>query len=278
VLKLLRHVVERFPAVAGSYRQLRDYAILHTRTFTPTGYGFSLIAPPGTIATVSKLAETRLLNALMRDAEVFVDVGANIGFYTALARSLSCHTIAVEPLSQNLRYLYANLLQNGWSDVEVYPVGLSAQPGLAELYGASTGASLVSGWADASKALKRTIPLSTLDVIIGHRFQGRPLLLKIDVEGAEHSVLTGASEILQRDPKPTWLVEICLTEHHPSGINSHFRDIFERFWKLGYEARTADDERRRISPEDVDSWVRLRQAPFGSPNYWFQPRAVEKNI
>jgi FkbM family methyltransferase len=278
VLKLLRHVVERFPAVAGSYRQLRDNAILHTRAFTPTGYGFSLIAPPGTIATVSGLEETRLLNELMRDAEVFIDVGANIGFYTALARSLSRRTIAIEPLSQNLRYLYANLLQNGWSDVEVYPVGLSAQPGLAELYGASTGASLVSGWANAPKTLKRTISLSTLDIIIGNRFPGRPLLIKVDVEGAEHSVLKGASEIMRREPKPTWLIEICLTEHHPLGMNSHFRDIFDQFWGLGYDVRTADDERRRISPEDVDSWVRLQRPRFGSQNYWFQPRAVETSL
>ena len=271
MLRRLKHLVERFPVVAGSYRQLRDDAILHSRTFTSTEYGFSLIAPPGMLSAVSALEETRVLQELMRNADIFVDVGANVGFYTALARSLSCHSIAIEPLSQNLRYLCANLIRNGWSDVEVYPVGLSSQPGLADLYGASTGASLVSGWADTSKLFRRTIPISTLDILIGNRFADRRVLIKVDVEGAEYSVLKGAREIMRREPKPTWLVEICLTENHPSGMNPHFREIFDQFWNLDYEARSADHERRRISPEDVSQWVQSRHRQFGPPNYLFQP-------
>jgi FkbM family methyltransferase len=270
VLNRFKHLVERFPAVAASYRQLRDDAILHSRTFTPTPYGFSLIAPPGQLAVVSGLDETRFLHDLIGEADVFVDVGANIGFYTALARARLPHVVAIEPLAQNLKYLYANLMHNGWADVEIYPVGLSAQPGLADLHGASTGASLISGWADASRLLKRTIPVSTLDIIVGHRFQGRRLLIKVDVEGAEHQVLQGAGELMQQHPKPTWLIEICLTEHHPSGLNPNFRKVFEQFWRLGYEARSADGEQRRISGDDVDDWISSRRRSFGSANYVFR--------
>ena len=121
--------------------------------------------------------ETALIRKLLDGAEVFVDVGANIGFYTCLARALGKYTLAVEPLPQNLAYLYANPEANGWTDVEICPCGLAKLPGLATLYGGSTGASLVKGWAGASPLLRQLVPLSTLDIVLGQRFNGPQLLI-----------------------------------------------------------------------------------------------------
>jgi hypothetical protein len=88
--------------------------------------------------------ETVLFKNLFRSADVFVDVGANIGFYTCIARLADKHVVAIEPLQKNLKYLYSNISGNGWNDIEVFPVGLNESPGLATLYGgSSTGASLI---------------------------------------------------------------------------------------------------------------------------------------
>lgn len=214
--------------------------------------------------------ETSLFREQFQDADVFVDVGANIGFYTCLARTSGKHVIAVEPLPKNLDYLYANILANNWNDVEVFPVGLSERSGLAILYGgSSTGASLIGSWAGASQLFRRIISVSTLDILLGVRLARKKMLIKIDVEGAEHPVLMGATNVMRMQPKPTWIVEICLNEFHPDGMNPNFQDTFNLFWQYGYEARTADTSNRLIQRADVDRWVKNGRCDSGTINYKF---------
>ncbi len=218
--------------------------------------------------------ETKLLQYYFSiDApDVFVDVGANIGYYTCLARSLGKHTIAIEPLTQNLNYLYLNLSENGWNDVEVYPVALGEQPGIATLYGSSTGASLIRGWAGASPLVRQIVPISTLDILLGIRLARKKLIIKVDIEGAEYAMLKGAIRTLTTVPRPTWLIEIGLSEHQPSGLNPNYTNTFKLFWQNGYEARTADQENRIVLPKDVERWVRIGSCDYGS-NYIFRCNA-----
>lgn len=216
--------------------------------------------------------ETALFMAEFQKADVFIDVGANIGFYSCLARSQGKHVVAVEPLPRNLGYLVTNLLANDWEDIEIFPVGLSEQPSLATLYGASsTGASLIGSWAGASRYFQRTIPLSTLDILLGNRFNGKKIFIKIDVEGVEYSVLLGAIATMELNPKPTWVIEICLNEYHPNGINPNFHDTFNLFWQHGYEVRTADSANKLIRSEDVDRWIQSGRCDSGTINYKLVP-------
>ena len=186
------------------------------------------------------------------DYDVFVDVGANIGYFSCLARKAGKHVIAFEPQPSNLAHLYRNFAENGWNDGEVFPVGLSRAPGIATLYGASsTGASLIAGWAGASKATKTIIPLSTLDIAIGDRFPGKRLFVKIDTEGVEYDVLLGGLKLLDRQPRPIWMIEITAREFYPGGSNPHFTAIFEEFARRGYAARAIGAEDGVLSADDV---------------------------
>ncbi len=146
--------------------------------------------------------ESALIKEYLEKVSVFVDIGANIGFYILMARSVNKYPIAIEPSPQNLSLLYANLNANGWHDVEVYPLGMAAKPGIVPFYGGGTGASMVESWAHNAGVLQQTISTSTLDVILGDRFYGEKLLIKVDVEGAEYEVLQGAPKTLARSPAP----------------------------------------------------------------------------
>ena len=106
---------------------------------------------------------------------------------------------------------------------------------------------------------------------------GERLLIKIDVEGFERAVLDGAAATLNRIPRPMWLIEICLTEHHPEGINPDCTAVFNIFWRAGYECRTADSERRLVTERDVARWVQCRTRDFGGINYLFS-FAAEQNL
>jgi FkbM family methyltransferase len=276
VAALYRGMRRKFDRAVNEVRDIRDTYLSLARgaEVTPEGFQF---AGGGSMHHRAMLRgefepeETRVLRRELERARVFVDVGANIGYYACLARSMGRHVIAIEPLPQNLNHLYFNLRANRWNDVEVHPVGLSDRVGLATLYGASmTGASLIPGWAGSWKRIRRTIPLSTLDIVLGGRFEGEPMLIKIDVEGVEHAVLEGALRTLERRPRPTWMVEICLNEHDPSGLNPHFADTFALFMDRGYQARRAGSEERCIGRGEIEGWVRQERCDSGVINYLFQ--------
>jgi FkbM family methyltransferase len=232
-----------------------------------TPYGFRFMGHAGMQSGEFEKAEAQAITAALADCTTMIDVGANIGFFSCLARKLGRHVVAIEPLEQNLEVLYANLSANGWDDVEIFPVGVGPRSGVALMYGGGTAASLVKRWAGMSDALRTTIPLSTLDIIAGDRFAGERLLVKIDVEGSEYDVLQGAAKLLARDPAPAWLVEVCFAENQ-SGVNPHFRNVFETFWNAGYAARVVGED-RSVTRSDVDRWLAQGTRDFGYVNYMF---------
>jgi FkbM family methyltransferase len=291
VVEGLRSYLKRFPilvsirrAVRKTLEEIRDtyetFAPLPLRNIrTVSCYGLKLRIGNSPAhyemkAGTFELEEIALVETHLTGAQVFVDIGANIGLYACLARSAGKHTIAIEPQWKNLSLLYTNVSENGSSDVEVYPVGLSDRPGIASLYGVSgTGASLVKDWASIvhSQRISSQIPVTTLDILLGDRFADKKLLIKIDVEGAEYDVLLGASKTIAMVPRPTWLIEICLNEYHPTGLNPHYAAIFELFWQQGYEVRTADRANKLIQPSDVERWINAKQCDSGVINYIFTP-------
>jgi FkbM family methyltransferase len=286
MLSGLKLRLKRFPSLVALRRSLRPGFVVSDwwNTYFPkrrkavlTPLGFKLVssnyaANRAMQAGTFEVEETGIIRHHLRGAEVFVDIGANVGLYTCLARSEGKYAIAVEPQPRNLKCLCDSLSLNGWTDSEVYPLGLGASYGLATLYGASgPSASLLAGWAALSKRFQQTVAVTTLDTLLSDRFDGKKLLIKIDVEGAEYGVLRGAERTIRMSPRPTWMVEICLNEYHPAGLNPDFAATFEMFWAQGYEARTADGQNRLVTPTDIGDWIAARRSSLRVFNYIFTP-------
>jgi FkbM family methyltransferase len=270
---LKRYVVHGCPSLVAAYHTFRSARETFRHPTKPTPFGFSMKGHGSMQRGDFERGETALVRELLPRVSTFVDVGANVGFFSCLARQAGLHVVAVEPSAQNLDLLLGNLTENGWTDVEVYPVALAREPGIATLYGEGTGASMVRRWSGTSEVWRRLVPVSTLDVLLDNRFPGERLMIKIDVEGLEHAVLAGAKNTLTREPSPIWLLEVCLTEHHPGGRNPDFAAVFETFWRHGYEARTADSDNRLVRPEDVARWVAAGARDFGWINFFFTRNA-----
>jgi FkbM family methyltransferase len=241
---------------------------------TPLGFKLtSGLHPAYELMRIGKFEvdETEIITKVLPHVDVFVDIGANLGYYTCLALQSGKPVIAFEPQQQNLQCLFQNLTANGWEEsAEVFPLALSDRPGLLTLYGASgPSASLIKNWAGYSSRFKKIVPVSTLDNVLAGRFLGKQLFIKMDVEGAEFQVLKGAISTLSIAPKPIWLLEVCLEEFHPDGRNPDFQEIFKLFWDHGYKAFTATGDPKLVTSSDVANWIEKDHADSGTFNYVF---------
>ncbi len=254
-LSVLRKPVDSFaPSVGHLYRRLRDVGV--ARRSRQTIYGFTLAGDPRMASSDFEPDEVKTFLELLESHGTVLDIGANVGFYSCLAASRGKHVLSFEPSPRNLRFLYRNLVENGLQDTEVFPVGVAKQCGLSRIYGFGGISSFVAGWAQADTSRYSLVPVTTLDAVVAGRFQGKKLLIKMDVEGFELDVLAGAAETLKLNPRPTWILEILLRDGViPGGINSRFLEAFETFWERGYECRKLDEVRMQVQATDLRRWA-----------------------
>jgi FkbM family methyltransferase len=129
-------------------------------------------------------AEWQVWKRHLKRGDLFVDVGANVGTYSLLVAELGATVIAVEPDPDNVDRLNANLRLNGRT-AEIWVVALTNSAGPATF---STGLDSLNHLWPAGDC--RTVRGERFDSLINCRHVHG---VKIDVEGAEHMVLNGAS-------------------------------------------------------------------------------------
>lgn len=191
-------------------------------------------------------ALVELLRGHLDPQRDFIDVGANIGFYSVLAAKLlpGRRVLAVEPNPEARRRLAANLARN---DVEaavtVFAGVASAAPGEAELnlIDGMEEYSSIGAIVHASVAVETSrriaVPAETLDRLV-ERHGLAPGLIKIDVEGAEKLVFDGAVGTLKRF-RPVILSELSPALLGPMGASA--AEIVAQLEGLGYRVVDADD-------------------------------------
>jgi len=250
--------------------------VLSKPLVTKTALGFVLAAPRHKTfqkmrSGVFEEEEIDIFRTLLANCDVFIDVGANVGYYTCLAMQKDKKVIAFEPQVRNVNLLSETLAHNGWSDrVEVFPIALGEKISFLPLFGASSlSASLVKSWAGYGARHSQQVPVNTLDNVLSGRFKDQRLIIKVDVEGAEIGVLRGAIATLARSPKPVWLIEICFNEFHPQGMNPDFVETFKMFFDNGYICYCADDSKQPIALHDILEWVANGKRGVGTFNYVF---------
>jgi FkbM family methyltransferase len=141
----------------------------------------------------------RFVEIARSEGGIFVDIGANIGYYTLTwvnAREGN-RCISVEASPRNLTLLKSNLELNGLEKAcDLYPLAVSNVSGNVSF---SLGPQSQTGWggiSDGSGVGEITVPCERLDNLISEEKHIR--LLKIDVEGAEALVLEGMTSLLER--------------------------------------------------------------------------------
>ena len=140
------------------------------------------------------------LSLLPEDGIVF-DIGANVGLYSLLLANKAKRVFAFEPFPRNIEYLSRIIALNNLQNVTIVPCAISDR---TDLFSFESGDNCALG--HLSEAGDQPVVAVSCDVFI-EKFKSIPDLIKIDVEGAEVSVLQGARIILT-EKKPTILLSI----------------------------------------------------------------------
>lgn len=128
--------------------------------------------------------------------KVVYDIGANAGFFTLLASVLvgeKGRVLAFEPLPDNVDSIRRHLRMNKISNVELRDVAVAGQEGEMSF---QRGVNAAEGMLSDTGDIK--VKVVTIDALVFKQETPPPDLMKIDVEGAELSLLEGARETLVR--------------------------------------------------------------------------------
>ncbi|MBN2084381.1 MAG: FkbM family methyltransferase [Anaerolineales bacterium] len=144
----------------------------------------------------------RMFRELVPSAGVFVDAGAHIGLFSSLAVRYGSPGLVVfsfEPDPYNQRAFRWNMNHNRCRNVRLFPAAVSDANGTARLLvsDGTIGSSLVLGRTKIGGTHQLAVETVALDEILRDAVS-KPILVKMDIEGAEISALRGMSDTLRR--------------------------------------------------------------------------------
>ncbi len=130
----------------------------------------------------------------LREGDLFLDAGANVGTYTVLASGVCrARTVAIEADPDTARDLARNVEINGLQSlVSIRELALGPSDGKVMF---TTGLGAMNQVVTEHRAGIRIVPQKTLDHVV---VDAEPALLKLDVEKYEDQVLQGSIEVLKK--------------------------------------------------------------------------------
>lgn len=178
-----------------------------------------------------------VIRHLVRQGDMVVDIGANVGWYTRYLSILvgsSGHVFSLEPIPNTFALLSACVKHYGLSNVELFNTAASRADGSAAMHVPnypSGGknyymASIVEDGQATAGLSRQPVESRSLDSLLGGQCQNVGFI-KCDVEGHELEVIQGATQTIQAR-KAAWFVEID-RRNDPDSPDSNAWEIFKTF-------------------------------------------------
>lgn len=218
--------------------------------FLPDGHNIYFF---GLMADIQERKLTKFFIKNLKEDSIFYDIGANVGFYSALAGEIikTGEIHSFEPLPKIFNYLKKNTF--GYKNIYLNQVALFNLEGDIDFYNPPIGMRVsglgtfdISNIRDAHYASyfkKIKVPATTLDkYCFNHK---KPTFLKIDVEGAERFVIEGGINVLKK-ANPIIAIEIV---RRP--FNNYGKAI-ENLYSLGYKSFKINEKGELEFLEKID--------------------------
>ncbi|MEO6788845.1 MAG: FkbM family methyltransferase [Chthoniobacteraceae bacterium] len=182
-----------------------------------------------TAADVDWGSEAFFFRHLARDGD-FLDVGANIGYYSMYGAPVVRRVFSFEPDPRNHSALGENARLAG--NIIIEKVALSSHDGVVQLeLGEESSVSKVAEGPDDGSGRKLEVPALTLDSFAHSRPDLRVTGIKLDTEGHELPILRAGVETIRRD-QPLILTELM---RWPGQGDDAFPNLAEFATSLNYQ-------------------------------------------
>jgi len=185
-----------------------------------------------------ELDEISFVNNILKDGDVFIDIGSNIGLFSLIASNLvgrNGKVISFEPSPKTFKRLEENIELNELQNVKLNNIGLSDKKGTLKLHVSENGHDAWDTFASDLNNIKYQnsieVNINTLDNEIENIGVNNIKLIKIDVEGWEKFVLLGAIETIKKF-SPILLIEFTAENTENAGYN--VLQIYDIVTNLGY--------------------------------------------
>jgi len=197
---------------------------------------------------------TNFVKMRLKQGGVFIDIGANIGYYSLITSKFCANVVAVEASPEIFYKLINNIKNNSISNIRSINIAVGNFVGKTSIYVATDkniGATTLFPERfsyDKDKIVEVIVDVAPFDKILLPRDWEEARLIKIDIEGAEYYVL---KNILKN-------IDICrkdmeiLVEISPDDIgkfDTTAESIIQEFYNKGYFAYIIQNS------YDVDDYI-----------------------
>jgi FkbM family methyltransferase len=164
---------------------------------------------------------------LLKEADgIAIEVGASVGYFTMLLCSVCDQVIVFEPDKRSRKILKKNIELNNYQDkVILHSSALSDSKGKKNIYLAKkpNQSSFIDSNKTFSTEMIKTQTIDDIDVL--------PSFIKMDIEGYEIEVISGAINTLENSSKCKILMEV-----HPITYSEgrSFENILKRLIDMGF--------------------------------------------
>lgn len=132
---------------------------------------------------------TRYLRSIPPNDGIFLDIGANIGYFSLVACSSFREVHAIEASPSTNRRLVENIAANNIDNIHVYQTAVGGIEGHIDFYQNREQSGGASVFRTEASLFEASVPIAPVEVILDGIDWGRVRFVKIDVEGLEAPVL-----------------------------------------------------------------------------------------
>jgi FkbM family methyltransferase len=197
------------------------------------------------------------IQGVLQPGDVFVDVGANVGYHSLLAAKLvgsKGTVVAIEAAPTTFTLLKNNLALNRCENALAINVAASDRHGQVDLFSDETLAETTT-IASRGFAFSAQIACAPLSDIIPSPLAERVRLLKLDIEGGEIPVMNNLLSNLDRfSPELQVIAEVSVSE-----LKAEWKDIIDKMRANGFSTYSITNE------YDDDSYLNWRTPSAPAP-------------
>jgi len=226
--------------------------------------------------------ETGLVQKEVKQGDIIVDIGANIGYYTLMFAKLvgqSGRVYAFEPDPTNFEILKKNVELNGYENVVLVKKAVSDKNGTTKLYLSENKADhriFFSNDESERKSIDiETVRLDDFFSQMGAR-RARISFIKMDIQGAELSALNGMKDLVSLN-KPKIVTEFSPIQHKRFGYD--YRHYLNLIYSLGYAIFEVNERNGTIKKTDSAALLKeYTPEKFNYTNLFCVPKSALKEV